>query len=252
MSETFSYCPKCGSQFSQALPASASCPKCGIYFFKWNQPVAVSPSSDDESLDGEQTGFFAARLQPMEQMGTLTFYGRGVVLVALLVWSGFLFGYDYRDGEMGSSFMHNILLPIHEAGHVLFRPFGEFMMILGGSLFQLALPLGISVAFILKNRDNFGAAIGLWWASVSLVDLSPYIYDALHPQLILLGGGTGANDGPHDWIYLLITLGQIDNAQRLGAFAHTCGGLLMFAALAWGAAVLWRQRALLDDNAGPL
>jgi len=252
MSETYSHCPKCGSQFPQALPADTSCPKCGIYFFKWNQPVVVPSSADDVPFDSGQTGFFAARLQPMEQMDELTFYGRGVVLVALLVWSGFLFGYDYRDGEMGSSFMHNILLPIHEAGHVLFRPLGEFMMVLGGSLFQLALPFGISVAFILKNRDNFGAAIGLWWASVSLVDLSPYIYDALHPQLTLLGGGNGANDGPHDWIYLLITLGQIDNAQHWGAFAHTSGGLLMLAALAWGAAVLWRQRAQLDGNAGGL
>ena len=178
----------------------------------------------------------------------MTFYGRCAALALLAVWSWFLFGYDYRDGEIGASFMHDILLPIHEAGHVLFRPFGEFMMVLGGSLFQLALPFGIGIAFIVKNRDNFGAAIGLWWAGVSLVDLSPYIYDALHPQLTLIGGGTGANDGPHDWIYLLIKLGQIDNAQRWGAFVHACGGLLMLAGLAWGAAMLWRQRKQMDGR----
>ena len=176
----------------------------------------------------------------------MTFYGRCIVLALLAIWSWLLFGYDYRDGEINSSFMHHILLPIHEAGHVLFRPFGEFMMVIGGSLFQIIFPLGISVAFIMKNRDNFGAAIGLWWASVSLVDLSPYIYDALHPRLILLGGGTGAEDGPHDWIYLLIRMGQIDNAQHLGAFAHACGGLVMLAALAWATALLWWQRKQLD------
>ena len=144
--------------------------------------------------------------------------------------------------------MHNILLPIHEAGHVLFRPFGEFMMILGGSLFQLIFPFVIGVAFIVKNLDNFGAAIGLWWAGVSLVDLSPYIYDALHPQLTLLGGGTGAEDGPHDWMYLLITLGQIDNAQRWGAAAHVCGGMIMLGALVWAAIILWRQRKQMDSQ----
>jgi len=140
-------------------------------------------------------------------------------------------------------------LPIHEAGHVLFRPFGEFMMILGGSLFQLLLPLGISVAFIVKNCDNFGAALGLWWAGVSLVDLAPYIYDALNPQLTLIGGGTGA-DGPHDWIYLLAAVSQIGNAHHLGAFAHVCGGLLMLGALVLGATVLWRQREQVGQAGG--
>lgn len=251
MTDTYSQCPKCGHKFPQPLPASASCPACGIYFFKWTQLPRAQASSEvetDSFVSGEKEGLFAALFQPLEKMDALSFYGRCIALVLLAVWSWFLFGYDYRVGEIGASFMHNILLPMHEAGHVLFSPFGEFMMILGGSLFQLALPFGIGVAFILKYRDNFGAAIGLWWASVSLMDLAPYIYDALHPQLTLLGGGTGANDGPHDWIYLLITLGQLDNAQRWGAFAHAGGGLLMLVALVWGVAVLWRQRLQLGDS----
>ena len=206
------------------------------------------PKNEQDYLaDEEKGGFVAALFQPVEKMDAMVFYGRCIVLALLALWSWYLFGYDYRDGEIGASFMHNILLPIHEAGHVLFRPFGEFMTILGGSLFQLVLPFGIGVAFIVKNRDNFGAAIGLWWANVSLVDLSAYVYDALDPQLMLLSGTTGA-DGPHDWIYLLTVLGQLRNAQHWGTFAHTCGGLLMLAALLWGAAVLWRQRGQLDSN----
>lgn len=250
MTDTYSQCPKCGHKPPQPLPAGAACPACGIYFFKWAQPARtpVLSEADDEFFTGRDDGFIAALFQPLEKMDAMTFYGRCIALLLLAIWSGFLFGYDYRDGEIGTSFMHNILLPIHEAGHVLFRPFGEFMMILGGSLFQLALPFGIGVAFIVKNRDNFGAAIGGWWTSVSLVDLSPYIYDALHPQLTLIGGGTGANDGPHDWIYLLIKLGQLANAQRWGAFAHACGGLLMLLALVWGATLLWRQRKLMDGH----
>ena len=249
MTDTYAQCPKCGHKLPQPLPASAACPACGIYFFKWAQPphAPILTEVADESPADEEAGYLAALLQPLEQMDAMTFCGRSIVLVLLAIWSWFLFGYDYRDGEIGTSFMHNILLPIHEAGHVLFRPFGEFMTILGGSLFQLALPFGIGVAFILKNRDNFGAAIGLWWASVSLIDLSPYIYDALHPQLILLGGRTGAEDGPHDWIYLLIKLGQIDHAQRWGAVAHACGGLVMLGALIWGATILWRQRKQLES-----
>lgn len=250
MSEDYTQCPKCGHKPPHPLPASSACPACGIYFFKWVQPLRapVISEADDELSSGEDDGFIASLFQPLEKMDEMTFYGRCVALLLLVIWSWFLFGYDYRNDEIGTSFMHNILLPIHEAGHVLFRPFGEFMMILGGSLFQFAFPFGICIAFIVKNRDNFGASIGLWWASVALVDLSPYIYDALHPQLTLIGGGTGADDGPHDWIYLLIKLGQIDNAQRWGSFVHACGGLFMLAALVWGMTILLRQRTQLGSN----
>ena len=53
-------------------------------------------------------------------------------------------------------------------------------------------------------------------------------------------------DGPHDWIYLLTTPGQLHNAQRWGAFAHVIGGFLMLGALIWGAAIVWRQHKQLS------
>lgn len=210
-----------------------------MYLFKWGQPVR-KPIPDEELA--EDSGLFDALLTPREQMDTVSFYGRMAALVLLAVWSWFLFGYDYRTAEINESFLHNIVLPIHEAGHVFFIPFGEFLTILGGSFLQLALPFGVGVAFILKNHDNFGASVCLWWTGASLVDLSPYIYDSLHPQMLLLGGHTG-EDGPHDWIYLLDTLGQLQNAQGWGTFGHVLGGLVMLAGIAWGALVLKRQRS---------
>jgi hypothetical protein len=243
VSETFSKCPKCGEKFPEPLPASANCPNCGLYFFKWQQPVR-RPALDEESQHGAES-LADTLLAPREQMGPMSFYGRICAWALLAVWSGFLFGYDYRTAEINDSFLHSIVLPIHEAGHVFFMPFGEFLAILGGSFLQLALPLGIGVAFILKNRDNFGAAVCLWWTGASLVDLSAYVYDSLHPQMLLLGGHTG-EDGPHDWIYLLDALGQLRHAQGWGTFAHTLGGLTMLAGIIWGALVLKRQRRQLE------
>lgn len=240
MTETYSECPKCGEKFSEPLRANESCPACGLYFFKWKRPLH---RAIDETTSASP-GLFDALLAPREQMDRLSFYGRMAALALLAIWSWFLFSYDYRSAEINASFLHNIVLPIHEAGHVLFTPFGEFLTILGGSLFQLALPFGIGIAFIVKNRDNFGAAVCLWWTGASLVDLSAYIYDSLHPQMMLLGGHTG-EDGPHDWIYLLDTLGQLQHAQGWGMFAHVLGGLTMLAGLIWGALVLKRQRARL-------
>lgn len=203
----------------------------------------------EQALDESEHGF--ALLRPLEKMDAASFYGRCAALVLLALWSWFLIAYDYRYAEINGSFMHNILLPIHEAGHVLFMPFGEFLMISGGSLLQLMVPLGIGIAFYLKQHDNFGAAMAVWWASVSLVDLSAYIYDSLHPQMIMVGGHTGET-GPHDWIYLLGSFGQLPHAQGIGAFVHACGALFMIAALLWGALVLWRQKQSgLKESKGP-
>ncbi len=242
MTSNYSQCPKCGEKFPQPLPASASCPACGLYFFKWGQPLPKRTTEDD---DEDRAAVVDALLAPRETMDSLSFYGRAGALALVAVWSWFLFGYDYRTAEINESFLHNIVLPIHEAGHVFFMPFGEFLTVLGGSFLQLALPFGIGLAFILKNRDNFGAALCLWWTGASLVDLSPYIYDSLHPQMMLLGGHTG-EEGGHDWIYLLDTFGQLQNAQGWGTFAHVLGGLVMLAGLIWGGLVLKRQRRRLD------
>ena len=251
MSDTYTNCPKCGHTFPHPLPGNATCPACGIYLFKWQSSPTASVIYDTEPDTASRTWRerIGNLLTPREQLDPLSFYGRCLILALLTWWSWKLFAYDYRTGEIGGSFMHNILLPIHEAGHVLFMPFGQWLTVLGGSLFQLALPGGIAIAFIRINRDNFGAAIGLWWTSISLMDLAPYIYDALQPQLILLGGNVGT-DGPHDWIYLLDSISQRFNAQHWGALAHTLGGLLMFAALAWASAVLWRQREKLSQSPG--
>jgi hypothetical protein len=97
-----------------------------------------------------------------------------------------------------SSFLHLVNLPFHETGHVLLMPFGRFLGTLGGSLLQVPVPLVCGAAFVLKNRDPYGASIMLWWAGQSLVDLSPCIADARALQLPLLGGATGAEVEGHD------------------------------------------------------
>jgi heme A synthase len=45
-------------------------------------------------------------------------------------------------------------------------------------------------------------------------------------------------------------LGQLHNSQRWGTFVHTLGGMLMFVALSWAMAVLWRQRLTVGKQPG--
>ncbi len=176
-------CPKCDARFDPPRAEVSDCPQCGIWFHKLNaEPIVVEEAAPDAFVPAAIDG---AAPDP------LSFYGRAATLLFVAIWGFRLAAMDYRDAEINGSFMHNIVLPIHEAGHVFFIPFGEFMMILGGSLFQVALPLAIGAAFLIRQRDAFGAAICLWWAGASLVDVAPYIWDSLDPQLILIGGHTG-------------------------------------------------------------
>jgi hypothetical protein len=113
------------------------------------------------------------------------------LLLALLAWWTARFAFHPLDDSfVNGSFLHLVNLPFHEAGHVLFSPFGRFMTILGGSLMQVLVPVVCAVSFG-RRHDWFATMVCVWWAGQNLVDLAPYIGDARALQLVLLGGFTG-------------------------------------------------------------
>jgi hypothetical protein len=180
-----------------------------------------------------------------ERVDAMNFWLRLVLLAGFAVWGWILIGMDYRTGEIGSTFLHRPLLVFHEAGHVVFRLLGQWMMVLGGSLGQIIMPAVLASAMLVKNRDPYGASIGLWLVGVSLLDLAPYMYDALQPQLMLLSGMTGEAGG-HDWIFLFSSLGLLPKARFIGALTHKLGAITVLFALVWGASVLRLQHAQLN------
>jgi hypothetical protein len=241
----FSRCPKCGCRElppEQSLPAA--CPACGVILAKVapQRPVPrATPAADPQGCSLAAQGR-ERLLQVPDQVDPLRWGLRLALVVALALWGLVLVRLDYRSGGMGESFLHGPLLVFHEAGHVVFSPFGQWIMVLGGTLMQLLLPLAIAAAFLWQRHDPFGAAVGLWFLGVSLLDVAPYLYDALQPQLVLLGGRVG-EEGGHDWIYLLDSMGLRPQAQTLGASTHKLGALVMLLALAWAARLLLLQRA---------
>lgn len=131
-------------------------------------------------------------------------------------------------------------LVFHEAGHVLFLPFGAFLTSLGGSLTQVLIPLACMAAF-LREGDRFAAAAALFWAGENLVDLAPYVADARALQLVLLGGHTGAEVEGHDWEAILGALGLLPYDVALGHAFRRVGLLVMFGAILWAGRTLRRQ-----------
>lgn len=242
-------CPKCGYQRREndSQVHADICPACGIVYSKWRAREAAAqqpaPDENDTELVFEQTTGLRDRLCAAltyvpEQVAREAVWARGICLALFALWGGyFIFaGLDWQ--KIGGSFMHNINLPFHEFGHILFAPLGRFMMILGGSLFQILLPLIVLAAFIIQQKDTFAASIMLWWCGQSFIDVAPYIDDAPYRALPLVGGG---GEESHDWGNLLTMMNAVDSAHSLARFTALLGSGIIILALLWGGWLVKQQ-----------
>jgi hypothetical protein len=259
----FPKCPKCNSALDGGdAEACERCPACGLVFSKYLQAQQGRPAGAvaTHSAAGpvaepapDRSALLAWLLYVPARVDSISFYGRSAAYVFFFVWGWRLYAMDVGDADIMGSFMHLIVLPIHEAGHMLFIPFGRFMTVLGGSLFQVLLPLVLMASFMFgfggSRRDNFAASLMLWWAAVSIIDVAPYIWDAFDPKMMLLGGKTGAESDGHDWQNILGDLRLIKRAHLIAGIAHKLGLAVMLVAYAWGAALLYLQFRRRDGDA---
>lgn len=250
-------CPKCRYQ-RQAIDHSIHpdvCPGCGIVYSKFiakhtqenlphdSEPEAEAPIEIKEITMLRQQ-LIAAFFYVPERIDAGAFWARVACLVAFTIWSGYFISGGVDWEKIGSSFMHLINLPFHEFGHILFMPLGEFMMILGGSLFQVLLPLALMCVFVFKQRDTFAGSIMLWWCGQSFIDVSPYIADAEYRALPLVGGG---GEESHDWGNLLTMMDALDSAQAVAFCSFGIGTMLIIVALVWSGWILRLQQKNVDS-----
>jgi hypothetical protein len=243
-------CPKCRYQ-RQTIDHNIHpdiCPSCGIVYSKFiakhTQENLLDDSETETASEAEEVITLRQQLRAAffyvpEHIDAGAFWARVACLVAFTIWGGYFItaGVDWE--KIGSSFMHNINLPFHEFGHILFMPFGEFMMILGGSLFQVLLPLALMCVFVFKQRDTFAGSIMLWWCGQSFIDVSPYIADAEYRALPLVGGG---GEESHDWGNLLTMMDALDNTQTVANCSFAIGAVLIIVAIIWGGWILKLQQ----------
>jgi len=147
-----------------------------------------------------------------------------IVGTLLLAWWGRALYHDWPNAN--SSFLHNIILPIHETGHIVFMAFGEYLHAAGGSLFQILFP-AIFTGYFLWKRQKYAATVPLWFAGVSAVDIVVYIKDAPYGEMELIGG-------EHDWSYLLGETRWMHAADRIGDAVLHFGGICMVVAVCLG------------------
>jgi hypothetical protein len=135
-------------------------------------------------------------------------------------------GVDYRVPGLLLGILDGANFIFHEAGHVLFLPFGELLHILGGSLTQIGIPAACTLSFWWRRRPAAAAAT-LFWTGESATHVAIYIADA-RTMTLPLHGGPGVI---HDWNALLGRAGLVEWAAALGQAVFSLGLLLIFAAL---------------------
>jgi hypothetical protein len=242
-------CPRCGHRPGPADRDThpGVCPACGIAWAKWRARAAGEAPSDTpyterpatEPEDSLGTRLRAQLLLAPEGLDNTGLAARALLLLALGAWTLWFAAHGINWEIIGGSFLHRANLAFHEFGHLFFMPFGETMTILGGSLFQVLLPVALAGYFAWWQQDNFAAAAASWWAGQNLVDLAPYIRDAEYRALPLVGG---RGEESHDWGNLLEHWNAVAQCHALARGSFTLGLLLMVAALAWGGSLLWRAQ----------
>jgi len=141
------------------------------------------------------------------------------------------------------TFLDGVNLIFHEAGHVLFMFFGQFLAIAGGSITQILIPVVFFVYFFL-NRMYFSAYVILFWVGHNFISVSVYAGDAIKQSLPLLGGESVT----HDWNYLLSTLNMLDFAPVISGLFFWTGVILYFMAVFFGIYGIAKEKVFLTIN----
>jgi hypothetical protein len=155
----------------------------------------------------------------------------------MIAWLAFylLFLYQLARGTGFLLMLDLVLIPIHEGGHLLFRFFGEFISVAGGTFLQLFVPAALAAYFALRRQPQGTAFCGFIFFE-QFLPISVYMADARAQELPLLSVG-GGDDVIHDWNYLFGHLGVLDHDTQIAATVRAIGWIGMLAIVAW---LAWR------------
>jgi hypothetical protein len=163
------------------------------------------------------------RVSKPVRMGWLAFYGL-FLLYALI---------DY------------VFVPIHEGGHLLFGYFGHTLMVAGGTLLQLGVPVMLAVYFAFQ-RQATGTAFCSFFFFENFLNVATYMADARAQELPLITVGD-PDFVEHDWFTMFTQFGVLPYDTKIAAVVRALGWLGMIAVVVW----FWWRTKPSDHPAGP-
>jgi hypothetical protein len=173
---------------------------------------------------------------------------------ALIAWLIFylLFLYQAARGNGPLLMIDVVFVPIHEGGHLLFRFFGQFISVAGGTFLQLFVPFTLATYFAFQRQPQ-GTAFCTFFCFEQLLPISRYMADARAQELPLLTVGD-PEFVIHDWNYLFTAFGVLDHDTQIAACIRAIGWLGMFATVLWFAWISWTTQPApkQGDNRWPI
>ena len=133
--------------------------------------------------------------------------------------------YAFAD-RSGFLIVDYLNLIIHEGGHFFFSWFGNTIMILGGTIGELLVPLLCAIYFFCQ-RETTGFAFSTYWLFENFPYIGTYMADARSAALPLVGSEES------DWTILFGQCGLLAEDQKIGAIMRTLGWLGMLATMVW-------------------
>lgn len=210
--------------------------------------ATITPAAAKESTKFDVFDWLKDLVFYVEPEVNVFYFGGRLILYLVLLVYGFRFIFtSMEESYTVMPFMHLVNLPFHEAGHIIFMPFGCFLMFLGGTLAQLLMPFICMCALLITTRNTLGASASLWWLGQNFMDIAPYINDSRALKLILIGGVTGREVEGHDWENILGILGWQQYDHIIANISYAIGIILMIISFIWGGYILYWQFKNVDE-----
>ena len=125
----------------------------------------------------------------------------------------------------------------HEMGHVIFMPFSELIMFLGGTIWQILFWILLALwVFFVRKQPAFGSML-IMVTGHSFINASVYIADAQERALPLLFGMDGSH---HDWWNILTKLNMLEYDNQIASVFLVIGVLIVLGVIFINIGYLWR------------
>mgnify|MGYP001314340225 CR=1 FL=1 len=153
----------------------------------------------------------------------------------LLIWFVYVFIRHAAD-PMYDSIIGPLNLGIHEFGHLIFMPLGEFMHMIGGTIFQMIVPFFAMFNFY-RQDDFFSIALSFGWLSTNFFSIARYAADTRRMEIPI---STPFGGNPiHDWNYLLVKWRLLHWDMRIAGFFRILAAISMLICFLLGVWLIW-------------